>query len=293
VLAAVKERAPRFSPARVLDAGAGPGTASWAAAARWPQLQSVTMLDRNPHLLAAARTLAGSNPSLSSARFISADLASLPAGAGNLLLPFPREGEGVGALRSSASATEGGSASTKLEASDHAGSFDLILAGYAFAELPAQTRERVLASLWTVCSGLLVIVEPGTPSGFATILACRTALIASGARIVAPCPADHVCPIAAPDWCHFAERLSRSRAHMRAKDASVPFEDEKFSYLAVARDGIDIAPIEARILAMPHATKPGVRLKLCTASGLADRVVLKRDKPAYKAISRKSWGDSL
>jgi ribosomal protein RSM22 (predicted rRNA methylase) len=80
---------------------------------------------------------------------------------------------------------------------------------------------------------------------------------------------------------------------MRAKDASVPFEDEKFAYIAVARDGIEIAPIEARILALPHTIKPGVRLKLCTPSGLADRVVLKRDKPAYKAVSRKSWGDAL
>ena len=187
----------------------------------------------------------------------------------------------------------GGAASTKLEASEQVASFDLILAGYTFAELPAQIRDRVLATLWNACTGILVIVEPGTPAGFATILACRTALIAAGARMVAPCPGAHPCPITAPDWCHFAERLPRSRAHMRAKDASVPFEDEKFSYVAVAREGIEIAPIEARIIAPPQAAKPGTRLRLCTQSGLADRVVLKRDKPAYKAVSRKTWGDSL
>ncbi len=62
VLGAVKERAPQFAPAHVLDAGAGPGTASWAATESWPQLQSITMLDRNPHLLAAARTLANASP---------------------------------------------------------------------------------------------------------------------------------------------------------------------------------------------------------------------------------------
>jgi ribosomal protein RSM22 (predicted rRNA methylase) len=173
------------------------------------------------------------------------------------------------------------------------GHFDLILAGYTFAELPSQTRDRVLAHLWNACTGILVIVEPGTPAGFATILACRTALIGAGARMVAPCPGAHPCPIVAPDWCHFAERLPRSRAHMRAKDASVPFEDERYSYVAVAREGIEIAPIEARIIAPPQAAKPGTRLRLCTRSGIADRVVLKRDKPAYKAVSRKTWGDSL
>jgi hypothetical protein len=77
-LTAVKERAPRFTPARLLDVGAGPGTASWAAAETWPQLESVTMLDRNLHLLAAARTLAGASPNtaLRSAEITSADLAT-------------------------------------------------------------------------------------------------------------------------------------------------------------------------------------------------------------------------
>jgi ribosomal protein RSM22 (predicted rRNA methylase) len=291
-LTAVKERAPRFTPARLLDVGAGPGTASWAAAETWPQLESVTMLDRNLHLLAAARTLAGASPNtaLRSAEITSADLATF-FGSCEKFLPSSLVGEGGRAPCSGAMRTEGGAASAGSATSRT--KFDLILAGYTFAELPAQTRDRVLTSLWNACSGALVIVEPGTPAGFATILACRTALIASGARVVAPCPGAHPCSIAAPHWCHFAERLPRSRAHMRAKDASVPFEDEKFSYIAAARDGIEIAPIEARILALPHATKPGVRLKLCTASGLADRVVLKRDEPAYKAVSRKSWGDAL
>ena len=120
-------------------------------------------------------------------------------------------------------------------------------------------------------------MPPGTPAGFATILACRAALLAAGARVVAPCPGAHPCPITAPDWCHFAERLPRSRAHMRAKDANVPFEDEKFSYVAVAREGIDIAPIEARIIAPPLVAKPGTRLRLCTPTGIADRVVLMFD----------------
>lgn len=251
-LGAVKERAPYFAPTSVLDAGSGPGTASWAAAEAWP-LQSVTMLDRNPHLLAAARALATGSETLAKAQFVAGDLSAV----------------------------------------DPSASYDLVLAGYTFAEIPDRTREAVLARLWQVCRGVLVIVEPGTPKGFASVLACRTILLAAGARMVAPCPGSHPCPIVAPDWCHFAERLPRSRAHMRAKAASVPFEDEKFSYVAVAREGVALEPIEARIIAPPHAAKPGTRLSLCTPSGIGDRVVLKRDKPAYQAVSRKTWGDSL
>ena len=301
-LDAVKKRAPRFAPKRVLDAGAGPGTASWAAGEIWPELESITMLDSNPHLLAAARTLARASPhpSLSTAHFISADLTApiAASSAPTFLLPSPLEGsradqrqrscrrpERARALRSSAWRAEGGSGSTWH--------YDLILAGYAFAELPADTRDRALANLWNSCRGVLVIVEPGTPVGFATVLACRTALLAAGARLVAPCPAAYPCPILPPDWCHFAERLPRSRAHMRAKAAHVPFEDEKFSYVAVAREGIELGPIEARIIARPHASKPGIRLRLCTEARIVERTVLKRDKQAYKSVARKTWGDSL
>jgi len=248
--------------------GSGPGTASWAAAELFPPLQTITMLDRNPHLLAAARILAhaSNDVAVANAQFTAGDLTSS--------FPPPRAGEVP------PHAAEGGR-------------YDLILAAYTFAEIPDRLRAAALAKLWDACRGVLVIVEPGTPKGFATVLACRTQLLAAGAHTVAPCPGGHACPIVAPDWCHFAERLPRSRAHMHAKGANVPFEDEKFSYLAVARDGIDLTPIEARIVAAPQFSKPGARLRLCTQAGLEERVVFKRDKPAYKAISRKTWGDAL
>ena len=38
-----------------------------------------------------------------------------------------------------------------------------------------------------------------------------------------------------PDWCHFTQRLPRSRAHKQIKGAELPFEDEKFSYVALTR----------------------------------------------------------
>ena len=255
-LSAVRERAPGFAPTRVLDVGAGPGTASWAAVETWPSIETVTMLDRNPHLLAAARALAGASPhpALGHAQFISADLAS---------------------------------------AAPATASYDLILAGYTFAEIPVHRRGQIITSLWHPCTGVLMIVEPGTPAGFAAILASRTALLAAGARIAAPCPSGNRCPIVAPDWCHFAERLPRTRAHMRAKGAYVPFEDEKYSYVAAARETVDLAPVTARIIAPPEHGKPGVRLRLCTDAQIVERTLAKRDKPAYKSVSRKRWGDAL
>ena len=251
VLDAVAERAPSFAPASVLDIGAGPGTASWAAAELWPGIGSFVMQDRNRALLRVARTLADESAVLKGVRIVEGDMAA-PASAA-----------------------------------------DLVLAGYAFAELDRDALARAVEALWTACKTMFVIVEPGTPDGFKRILACRDILLGLGARIVAPCPGAYACPIVAPDWCHFSVRLPRLRAHLRAKGASVPFEDEKFSYLAAAREGCALVPIAARVLTRPQATKPGVTLRLCGGGRIAERMVPKRDKDAYRALSKKDWGDAI
>lgn len=88
-------------------------------------------------------------------------------------------------------------------------------------------------------------------------------------------------------------RLPRSRAHLRAKAASVPFEDEKFSYLALARETLALRPAAARILTRPHALKHAMRFRLCADGGIAEREVPKRDKEASRIFARKDWGDAV
>lgn len=170
---------------------------------------------------------------------------------------------------------------------------DVVLASYALAEIAPAAQAGVVASLWDAAEGLLVLVEPGTPAGFERLRAARVGLIAAGARILAPCPHDGACPIAAPDWCHFSVRLPRSRDHRLAKGAEVPFEDEKFAYLVAARPNIAAAPRTARVLARPRAGKPGIDLKLCTETGLEQRFVARRDKAAHVSARRLDWGDAL
>src|SRR4030088_679506 len=46
-LNAPRARAPASAPASLLDVGAGPGTASWAAAEAFRSLQSFTLIDAN------------------------------------------------------------------------------------------------------------------------------------------------------------------------------------------------------------------------------------------------------
>jgi ribosomal protein RSM22 (predicted rRNA methylase) len=246
-------RAPAFAPARLLDAGAGPGAASWAAVEAWSALESITWLDESPSFLDLAGRLAGEGPApLAAAERRRLDLAAAAA-------PFPTA--------------------------------DLVACSYALAEIAPARQAAVVDALWAACAGLLVLVEPGTPAGFERLRAARTALIAAGAHILGPCPHAHACPMVEPDWCHFAVRLPRSRDHLIAKGAEVPFEDEPFAYLLAARPGLG-EPAPARVLAPPRHGKAAIELKLCTPAGIEMRAVARRDRAGFAAARRLDWGDA-
>jgi ribosomal protein RSM22 (predicted rRNA methylase) len=151
-------------------------------------------------------------------------------------------------------------------------------------------QSALAEQLWARARDTLLIVEPGTPAGYRRVIALRAQLIASGAHVAAPCPHDGACPLAAPDWCHFTQRLPRLRAHMQVKGAELPFEDEKFSYVALTRTPVERHP--ARVLAQPIVSKVEVTAKLCTADGLNIAKLPRRDKSAYARARRWRWGDA-
>jgi ribosomal protein RSM22 (predicted rRNA methylase) len=119
----------------------------------------------------------------------------------------------------------------------------------------------------------------------------RSLLIGEGAHVAAPCPHDTGCPLIAPDWCHFAQRLPRSRDHLQIKGVEVPFEDEKFSYVVLVRS--PPRRIDARVLAPPVVTKAAVTAKLCTANGVVRDVLARRDGAAYRRHKSWRWGDAV
>ena len=116
-------------------------------------------------------------------------------------------------------------------------------------------------------------------------------MIASGAHVAAPCPHGGKCPLAAPDWCHFTQRLPRSRAHKQIKGVELPYEDEKFIFVALARAPATRHP--ARVLSQPIVTKVEVTAKLCTPVGLAIARVPRRAKADYARARRWRWGDAV
>jgi ribosomal protein RSM22 (predicted rRNA methylase) len=168
---------------------------------------------------------------------------------------------------------------------------DLVIASYLVGEVGDPERTALAELMWARTSDTLLIVEPGTPAGYARIIALRSQLIALGAHVAAPCPHDGECPLIAPDWCHFTQRLPRSRAHRQLKGAELPFEDEKFAYVALTRTAIARHP--ARVLAQPDVGKVEVTAKLCTPRGLVVAKVQRRAKSDYARARRWRWGDAV
>ncbi len=249
-LNALCEVRPDFAPTSLLDVGAGPGTASWAAAEAFAGIQKFMLLDINAALQKLALDLAREHSRLAA-------------------VTCRRD---AGAL-------------------DEAEPADLVVASYLIGEIGKAQRDGLIERLWSKTRDTLLVVEPGTPAGYARIIALRRHLIAAGAHVAAPCLHDGECPLVGPDWCHFAQRLPRLRAHIQLKGADVPFEDEKFSYVALTRT--PIPKRFSRVLAPPSVTKIEVSAKLCTVSGLQIAKVPHRDKQAYAAARRWSWGDAV
>ncbi|MDE5455526.1 methyltransferase domain-containing protein [Bradyrhizobium sp. CSA112] len=252
-LNALVEIRPDFAPTDLLDVGAGPGTATWAAAEAFSSLQDFTLLDANEALRALALDLARDSTRLHDIDY------------------------------------ERGEARAALAKADTA---DLVVASYMIGEI-GEAEQRALAGLmWQKTRDTLLVVEPGTPAGYARIISLRAHLIALGAHVAAPCPHDDKCPLLSPDWCHFTQRLQRSRAHKQVKGAELPFEDERFSYVALTR-----APVEgrrpSRVLAQPAVSKVEITAKLCTPNGLSFTKVPRRAKADYAIARRWRWGDAV
>jgi ribosomal protein RSM22 (predicted rRNA methylase) len=245
-------QAPAFQPGTLLDIGAGTGSATLAAAAVWPTLTGATLVEPSAALSALSQHAIAAETRLATA-LLHADIHQ-PA----CTLPAA----------------------------------DLVTLSYVLAEQSEADVPALMARIAAAATQMVIVVEPGTPHGYARILAARGALAAAGLATLAPCPHADTCPLPVGDWCHFSVRLQRSAGHRALKDADVPFEDERFAFLAAVRPGIG-QRADARLLRAATIEKGFADLALCTAAGLETRRIRRRDAAAYKRAKNLLWGDAV
>jgi len=244
-----------FAPTSQLDLGGGTGAAAWAAAAAFPTLERITVLDQVEEALRLGRALAAdaSAASLRSARFDRAVAGRWPDAAA-----------------------------------------DIVTVSYVLSELDASQQDALVADAMAR-GRVVVVAEPGTPDGYTRVLRVRDAFRAAGWTLLGPCPHAADCPLVQPDWCHFAARVNRSAEHRRLKGADLSYEDEKFSWVAGSAPGVVAAqPDSARILRRPLKRKGFVEFQACRPDGSAGReVVSKKSGERYRAARDAEWGDPL
>ena len=175
------------------------------------------------------------------------------------------------------------------------GTFDLMTMAYVINELSDETCRRWM-EIAASKTQVLLIVEPGTPGGWARLMECRTRLIELGGQVLAPCPHHKPCPFIGTDaWCHESVRLPRSSLHRRLKKGELGYEDEKFCYLAIAfSSDLPRTVPPARIVHSPKHRHGHTYLTLCTKKGLLETTIISRKyKELYRIARDAIWGDLL
>ncbi len=242
-LAYALEALPELSTAAtLLDAGAGPGTVMWALAEVLPALERCILLEREPRMAALGQKLAQAAPR--------AAVQAAHWQAADLSAPW------------------------------EAPVCDIVTAAYVLGELEDEAMLTLALRLWEHTGHALLLVEPGTPRAHGRMLRLRQALLEAGAYLAAPCPHSGACPLPEGDWCHAVQRIDRTGLHRLLKDGALGYEDEKFTYLVFSRT--PPCPAAARVLRRPVQRKGVVQARLCTAQGIREVTVSRRDRERYR-----------
>jgi ribosomal protein RSM22 (predicted rRNA methylase) len=235
----------------LLDLGCGPGTAMWAAADLFPDLQSIHLFEQDEQMISVGKRLARFSPHHAVQQ----------------------------------SVWEKGNLAEPPQWTPH----DLVVLSYVLGELSVKHYAALFESCWITTQKVLIFVEPGTPDGFERIRTIRNLGIELGAQIIAPCPDSMNCPMQGGDWCHFSERVERTSSHRQMKKGTLGHEDEKFSYIAFGKCQADLP--HGRVIRHPGKHSGHVTLQLCTSEGLKNETVSKREGPMYKLARKVEWGD--
>ncbi len=250
-LAEIARLAVPFAPSSLLDMGAGPGTAAWAATEVWDSLREITLLENNREIAATGQRLAkiAEREALRSATWNSSDIRSTTLPEADLVILSYALGE----LDHASAAVDSAWKAAR-------GMLVIVEPGTPrnFATL-APMRLQLIAH-----GGYLVAPCPHEKQ-------CPMAI--SG------------------DWCHFASRLERSALHRQMKGGALGYEDEKFSYLAFSKGKDTAGKADARIVRHPLIHSGHIKLSLCEPDGLREQTVTRSQKAAFRAARRAKWGD--
>jgi ribosomal protein RSM22 (predicted rRNA methylase) len=272
ILSEISRRLPHLEPKKILDYGAGPGTAALAAHRIWSSsIESTVLVEPAAQMRQIGQQMVGNGSETSGhVRWISA---------------------------------------LYDDSTPQTNELDLVLLSNVLMEVKTQEqRDNLVRDLWRRLApdGLLVVVERGTPTGFRYIHKIRENFISkiTNFHFVAPCPHESACPLALTgrDWCHFSQNFQPLPGFSRATA-------EKFSYLVIRksvgprqkfRHEVEVSDLETRSFFWPRVVMPPIMadghtlIDVCSAPNNFQRLVVNRAKPhimGYRQSREAMWGD--
>ncbi len=168
---------------------------------------------------------------------------------------------------------------------------DLVITSYMINELKEEAKDRVINNILNSFNKISIFIEPGTPEGFKNIRKIQKIAIEKNLNILAPCTSQVECKLPIDDWCHSVVRVERNKVHKFLKNADVPYEDEKFSYIAISREKIDNKG--SRILRHPSISTGYINVKLCINGDIQEKTITKKDKELFKKVKKLKCGDLI
>ena len=237
----------------MIDIGSGTGAAEWAATDLYT-LEDIVCIEREKVMRDISKKYFSYSDELKNVKFIDADILK----------------EDINEVK------------------------ELCVLSYIINELSEENRLNVIMKALELTNNVLLVVEPGTPEGFMNIKKIRDYCYEKGYQIIAPCTNFcGRCDIPENDWCASSVRVQRTKEHKYLKDADVGFEDEKFSYIAISKEKIDLKSFEEkrRILRHPKIENGKITVKICNKGEIKEDIITKKNKDEFKQLKKKNVGD--
>lgn len=259
-LSQIQERIPDWRPKTVLDVGCGPGTGIFAAKAMWPSITSAYGIEQQKFFLTLAEEISFGSK-------LSVDVT-----------------------------WDNRTIKQWLESNDPK-TYDLIIISNVLNELTDKVQTQLLQAVSLKNSGVVLLLEPGTPRGH-QIIQTAAKDFAAREHIIAPY-INNTFVQSDRYRIHFPQRFQRPEFQRRIRQSmreselmASDWEETKFCYVAYGTVASS-KQLWAQSIGLVRKYRGYLMIPLLTATGVVDTKVVKRHKSNYTYAKDIRWGEII